>query len=217
MLDEHVGRIFSCARCHEMVVVCHRCDWGRMYCSPQCRELARRKRVSERRPWATPHAKRLASRRNQAYRERGKLSAKIETLPPLTEAVFRSSITNEVTRANHGSDLEAKEGLTDDAENEHCEYNPEHTFVMEGRLEEASSTSTKCAKAERGRAMDVPAVHGAGHRGTTPGRFQRCMVCSAVVLLVRPGDVWIRPAMRRHSETRSTRSPRQPRAPAARF
>jgi len=40
-------RMFNCARCHELVTICTRCDCGQRYCSTHCAQVQRRRSVRE--------------------------------------------------------------------------------------------------------------------------------------------------------------------------
>lgn len=39
---EHSARLFNCARCNRLVVICSCCDRNNIYCCPDCAEIARR-------------------------------------------------------------------------------------------------------------------------------------------------------------------------------
>ena len=69
------GRTFACVHCHAMVVTCSYCDWGRRYCSPACRDEARRigQREAGRRYQASHKGRCAHARRQQDYRDRHKL------------------------------------------------------------------------------------------------------------------------------------------------
>jgi len=64
--DSH--RMFNCARCHRLVVICRHCDRGQRYCSAGCAQVQRRHSVREagRRYQRTP----LGTRNNAARQKR---------------------------------------------------------------------------------------------------------------------------------------------------
>ena len=66
------GRLFNCAHCDRQVVLCPRCDYGNMYCSPPCRETARRRaqRLSGQRYQDSLPGRRKHAQRQKRYRQR---------------------------------------------------------------------------------------------------------------------------------------------------
>jgi hypothetical protein len=65
-------RVFRCARCHEMVRICRRCDRGNRYCSRECSRLGRQGSLREaRRRYARSHRGRARHAARQVrYRAR---------------------------------------------------------------------------------------------------------------------------------------------------
>ena len=71
-------RRFVCDRCRQAVCICSWCDRGHRYCTPECRDEARRHslRGAGRRYQQTPRGRRLHARRQQAYRDRKQQGSK---------------------------------------------------------------------------------------------------------------------------------------------
>ena len=71
-------RRFVCDRCRQAVYICSWCDRGHRYCTPECRDEARRHslRGAGRRYQQTPRGRRLHARRQQAYRDRKQRGSK---------------------------------------------------------------------------------------------------------------------------------------------
>lgn len=65
-------RMFNCARCHRLVVICPRCDRGQRYCSDHCGQAQRRRSVREagRRYQRTPQGARHNAARQKRWRTR---------------------------------------------------------------------------------------------------------------------------------------------------
>lgn len=77
------ARVFTCARCGVLVVVCTRCDRGQIYCAGDCREI--RRNETERRAaskyQATPNGALKHAKRQERYRQR-KAKLKAAASPP---------------------------------------------------------------------------------------------------------------------------------------
>jgi len=73
-MDEPPARLFCCARCDAMVVICRRCDHGQIYCSRECGDLARRdaQRAAGVRYQRTRTGRLAHAARARAYRMRRK-------------------------------------------------------------------------------------------------------------------------------------------------
>ncbi len=67
MVESH--RIFTCARCHEQVVICTHCDRGNRYCSDECSEPSREESMREAgdRYQRTEQGRRNHAARQQSY------------------------------------------------------------------------------------------------------------------------------------------------------
>jgi hypothetical protein len=66
------SRLFYCALCYTQCVICSPCDYGQIYCSPDCSRSARKKfcNEAEKRYQQTPKGKLNHALRQQRYRER---------------------------------------------------------------------------------------------------------------------------------------------------
>lgn len=66
------GRLYRCARCRTMVVICRRCDRGNVYCSRACSQQRRKEKQAEagRRYQKSRQGAHNHARRQQGYRER---------------------------------------------------------------------------------------------------------------------------------------------------
>jgi hypothetical protein len=77
------ARIFTCARCGVLVVICTRCDRGQIYCAGTCREI--RRNETERRAASkyqtTPNGALKHAKRQERYRQR-KAKLKAAASPP---------------------------------------------------------------------------------------------------------------------------------------
>ncbi len=75
------GRMYRCARCHEQVVVCQRCDRGQIYCPAGCAALARRERqrAAAARYQASRHGRFVHAERSRRYRRRRRALSEIVT------------------------------------------------------------------------------------------------------------------------------------------
>lgn len=69
---EPSSRLFYCALCYTQCVICSSCDYGQIYCSPDCSRSARQKSCNEaeKRYQQTPKGKSNHALRQQRYRER---------------------------------------------------------------------------------------------------------------------------------------------------
>ena len=69
---EPSSRLFYCALCYTQCVICSPCDYGQIYCSPDCSKSARQKSCNEaeKRYQQTPKGKLNHKLRQQRYRER---------------------------------------------------------------------------------------------------------------------------------------------------
>jgi hypothetical protein len=65
-------RLYTCARCHALVVICAACDRGNFYCGRICSARSRREkqRASNRRYQATERGRQLHAARAARYRRR---------------------------------------------------------------------------------------------------------------------------------------------------
>lgn len=75
------GRLYTCARCREQVVVCRRCDRGQIYCPSGCAALARRERqrAAGARYQASRRGRVVHAERSRRYRQRRRASREIVT------------------------------------------------------------------------------------------------------------------------------------------
>lgn len=66
------SRLFYCALCYTQCVICSPCDYGQIYCGPDCSRSARQKSCNEaeKRYQQTPKGKLNHALRQQRYRER---------------------------------------------------------------------------------------------------------------------------------------------------
>ena len=66
------GRLYRCARCRAMVVICRRCDRGNVYCSRACSQQGRKEKQAEagKRYQKSRQGARNHARRQHGYRER---------------------------------------------------------------------------------------------------------------------------------------------------
>ena len=66
------GRLYTCARCREQVVVCRRCDRGQIYCPLGCAVLARRerRRAAGARYQSSRRGRFIHAERSRRYRQR---------------------------------------------------------------------------------------------------------------------------------------------------
>ena len=64
------ARLYSCARCRALIMLCSRCDRGRRYCGPRCARAARRAslRRAGQQYQATPKGQRHHAARQAKYR-----------------------------------------------------------------------------------------------------------------------------------------------------
>lgn len=69
---EPSSRLFYCALCRTQCVICSPCDYGQIYCSPDCSRTARQKycNEAEKRYQKTQKGKLNHALRQQRYRER---------------------------------------------------------------------------------------------------------------------------------------------------
>lgn len=72
---ETSARIFNCARCHNQVTICSRCDRGNIYCGSNCSKEARKGslRGAGKRYQNTYPGKLNNAKRQRCYRERTKI------------------------------------------------------------------------------------------------------------------------------------------------
>jgi len=65
------NRLFNCAACRKLLVICSKCDRGNIYCSECAPERRRqRRREATARYQATPRGRRTHAERQRRYRER---------------------------------------------------------------------------------------------------------------------------------------------------
>lgn len=66
------ARLFNCARCHALTIVCRSCDRGQRYCPSACRVQARRdsQRRASRQYQKTRRGRHANAERQRRYRER---------------------------------------------------------------------------------------------------------------------------------------------------
>lgn len=66
------SRLFNCARCHALTIVCSACDRGQRYCPSTCRKQARRDslRRAARRYQRTRRGRHANAERQRRHRER---------------------------------------------------------------------------------------------------------------------------------------------------
>ncbi len=99
------GRLYRCARCHEQVVVCQRCDRGQIYCASGCAALARRERqrAAGERYQASRRGRFVHAERSRRYRQRRRALAEIVThqscVAPNAGALLRIEATVTVTES----------------------------------------------------------------------------------------------------------------------
>jgi hypothetical protein len=99
------GRLYRCARCHEQVVVCQRCDRGQIYCAAGCAALARRERQrgAGERYQASRRGRFVHAERSRRYRQRRRALAEIVThqgcVAPDAGALLRTEATVTVTES----------------------------------------------------------------------------------------------------------------------
>lgn len=74
---EPSARLYNCACCHRLVVLCSHCDHGHIYCFDGCSETQRSQSLREagRRYQSTFEGKRNAARRQAEFRERTRNTA----------------------------------------------------------------------------------------------------------------------------------------------
>jgi hypothetical protein len=72
------ARLFYCARCHQPVVICSRCDRGNIYCGSICSAHARvlNHRIANQKYQHSLKGRLKHAQRQQHYRERKKATAK---------------------------------------------------------------------------------------------------------------------------------------------
>lgn len=72
--DGASARLFLCAACREMVIICRRCDRGQIYCAKGCAQQARRRaqRDAGRRYQTSRRGRLNHAARNRRYRARTK-------------------------------------------------------------------------------------------------------------------------------------------------
>jgi hypothetical protein len=77
------ARVFACARCGVLVVVCTRCDRGQIYCDGECREIRRNEteRRAAKKFQATPNGALKHAKRQKRYRQK-KAKLKAAASPP---------------------------------------------------------------------------------------------------------------------------------------
>ena len=44
---QHSARLFNCARCNRLIIICSCCDRNNIYCCPDCAEIARKNSLRE--------------------------------------------------------------------------------------------------------------------------------------------------------------------------
>ena len=66
------ARLFNCARCHALTIVCPACDRGQRYCSSGCSAIARRESLQRaaRQYRSTRRGRHTNAERQRRYRER---------------------------------------------------------------------------------------------------------------------------------------------------
>lgn len=78
--DGRSGRLFLCADCGRLTIICNHCDRGNIYCSPQCSQRARRtkQRTVNKACQARYHGRRKHAERARRYRERKRMPAHLQ-------------------------------------------------------------------------------------------------------------------------------------------
>jgi hypothetical protein len=66
------ARIYSCARCNCIVIICSQCDRGNIYCAGECAAQARQEKQAKAQKsyQSTPEGRRLHALHQRAYRQR---------------------------------------------------------------------------------------------------------------------------------------------------
>jgi hypothetical protein len=115
--DESSARLFLCASCREMVIICSCCDRGQIYCNKGCAEKARRRRQREagRRYQSSWRGRMNHAARNRRYRARHKNGTHQGSLPKPNLLPRRSTV-----RASESPS--ASRGYVPAGEASHCDW-----------------------------------------------------------------------------------------------
>jgi len=132
---EPSARLYSCACCRQLVVLCSECDHGNIYCFDGCSERQRRRSLREAgaRYQGTFEGKRNAARRQAEFRSR---SRKTVAEPPVPE----QKVTHQ------GSEGDSSPAPMEDDSREggagvvycHCCGKPVDCFLRTGPIRRAS-------------------------------------------------------------------------------
>lgn len=81
-IDGRSGRLFWCAGCGRLTIICNHCDRGNIYCSPECSQNARRckQRAANTRCQSTRTGRKKHAERTSRYRARIRIAAHQTTL-----------------------------------------------------------------------------------------------------------------------------------------
>lgn len=76
-IDGRSGRLFRCAGCGRLTIICNHCDRGNIYCSPECSQKARRckQRAVNKRCQGTRAGRKKHAERSSRYRARIRIAA----------------------------------------------------------------------------------------------------------------------------------------------
>jgi hypothetical protein len=94
-------RLFNCARCHQQVFICSRCDRGNIYCEAGCAQIARTEslRAAGRRYQASRCGRFTHAARQRRYRQRQKQKVTHQGSPPTpTDDSIPSRLSEPVER-----------------------------------------------------------------------------------------------------------------------
>lgn len=95
------SRLFYCALCNTQCIICSPCDYGQIYCSPDCSKSSRQKSCNEaeKRYQQTPKGKLNHALRQQRYRERQCKIVTDHTSQTPSECDPQSSINNKTDKS----------------------------------------------------------------------------------------------------------------------
>ena len=81
-IDDRSGRLFRCAGCSRLTIICNHCDRGNIYCSPECSQKTRRckQRAANKRCQGSRAGRKKHAERSSRYRARIRIAAHQTTL-----------------------------------------------------------------------------------------------------------------------------------------
>lgn len=111
------ARFYSCARCHDQVIICSHCDRGQRYCSAECAEQSRleNQRAAGARYQSNFQGRQAHARRQRHYRQRQREKVTHQGSPDLSPYDVLVIEPEAVTR-------QLKQAPWTDGSSHHCHF-----------------------------------------------------------------------------------------------